>query len=494
MSEDTKTGTGAPRRTSSIDLPKSAVKDLTPREDAAEAPAGEAKPKVESKAAEQPGTAAEPAPPPAKAGGSSLPVLGGAVAGALFGLLGAVGYQNLAAPPVTVADPLVHKLREDTGAIQQKLREDMAALNLKVIEARETEQRLTQAFEQKLAAQAAAQLRDVEARATALDQKAIAAEQRAAVAEQKGAALEKLIAAQDQKAATLLAPVDDRLKAAEARIGEGRDSAAAMAKRIDLLAQIEPPRVDLRPIITKIDELDRAIGSTAARTALGGDVAQALDGRIKTIEQGAGGLGQSLKGVEQSLKSLDQAVADLKARPAPVDIPAARLAVAGMTRRALDAGEALGPLVTTLGALGVAQPQVAALARYAEAPMPRLPALADQAARLAATAAQKAAAAAAPPAAAQPGLLDRVTSTLLSQVEVKKTGETTVQPTGVAAQVKALLTGGDATGALAALNALPADQRDIFKPVAEALAARAAAYDSLRTIERDALAAVARKG
>lgn len=521
MTDETKTGGGAPRRSASIDLPKSAVVDLTPKAaeaapaEAAAQAAPQAEPARTRPAAEPPAAESKPAPEPsspaparpAASGGSSIPVVGGAVAGAIFGLLGAVGYQNLAAPPVTVADPIVHKLRDDTSAVNQKLRDDMAAVASKVVEARDTEQRVTQTFEQKLAALAAAQTKDVESRAAqlakeletraaALDQKLAAAEQRAAVAEQKGLGLEKLIAAMDQKAATLIAPVDDRLKAAEARITEGREQAGQMLKRIDLLAMIEPPRVDLRPIVTKIDELERTIGSNAARSTLTGDVAQVLDGRIKTIEQTSGTLGQSLKTVEQALKGVDQSVADLKAKPAAVDVPAALLAVAGLTRRALDNGEALGALTTTLSALGANAQQVAALSVFADKPVPKLSGLAQQAEALA-TAAQKAAAAKAPaPAApASPGLLDKVTSTLLSQVEVKRVGEAApLAPSAEGTRIKSLLQAGDGTGALAALNALPADQRETFKPVIEALAARAAAYDGLRAIEQGALAAVARKG
>lgn len=511
MTDDTKTGGGVPRRSASIDLPKSAVTDLTPK--AAEAP-----PPADTKPAAEAPPAAEPPPAPeaqaraaaqpgkAAAGGSSIPVVGGAVAGAIFGLLGAVGYQNLAAPPVTVADPIVHKLRDDTSAVNQKLRDDMTAMTSKVVEARETEQRVTQAFEQKLAALAAAQSKDVETRAAqvakeletraaTLEQKLTAAEQRAAVAEQKGAGLEKLIAAMDQKAATLIAPVDDRLKAAEARINEGRDQAGQMLKRIDLLAMIEPPRVDLRPIVTKIDELERTIGSNAARSTLTGDVAQVLDGRIKTIEQTAGTVAQSLKSVEQALKGVDQSVAELKAKPAAVDVPAALLAVAGMARRALDTGEPLGGLTTTLGALGASAQQVGALAAFADKPAPKLAALAQQFDALAA-AEQKAAAAKtpAPAAPASPGLLDKVTSTLLSQVEVKRVGEAAPVASAFGAQVKALLQAGDGAGVLAVLNSLPAEQRAAFKPFIDALLARAAAYDGLRAIEQGALAAVARKG
>ena len=450
MSDETKPGLDAAasksRAPASIDLPKADVKDVTPRAEAETTQAAEAVPATPAQnsraeadvAAPSPAVATPPAAssppvaPPARAGGS-MPVLGGAVAGAVFGLLGATIHQNYAAPPVTVADGRVAQVEAAIAAVDRKAA-DAAALEQKLL----------------------AQIRTIETRAAAI-------EQQAAAAAQKAAGLE-------QKAAGLLSPVEDRLKSLEALIAEGRDQAGSITKRVDLLAQIEPPKVDVAPLVaplvSRLDAIEKTLGSTSARLTLGGEAAQALDARIKTAEQ---------------------AVADLKARK-PGETPAAILGVSSLLRRSLDAGEPLGAHLTALAGLGVSEAAIKPLAPFADKPAPRLPALADQLTMLVAGLPKPKV-----DTPASAGVMDRIRSGLWSQVEVRPAGGVAADVNALAGRSRGKLLAGDLAGALAELAALSTEQRAALQPFSDAVTARAGALDALRNLEAAALAAAARK-
>lgn len=479
MSDDKAPGAGRKdeeaRRAQTIDLGKDAVKDMTPKPEpkaetksAAATESGAAT--ASAAAAASSSASAAPVPPrkPEERASSGLPVAAGAIAGAVFGLLGAVVYQNIQQPPVTIADPRVAQVEAAIAAVEKK-----------TVEAGQIEQRLS------------AQLKAVEARAATVEKSADQIAQKATVLEQKSAQLEQKAAAVDQKASmveqraagfeakavTIVSPVDDRLKAAEARLSEARDQAAALGKRVDLLAQIEAPKVDLRPIVGKVEELERAIGSNAARVTLSSETALALDGRIK--------------GVETSVKGVEASVADLKARRPVVDASSAVLAIVGLARHALDSGEPIGNLTTAMAALGVAEPVLQGLAPYAKAAAPRPAQLADQYADLAAKLPKPT-----PPAPPKSdSLVERVTSGLWSQVDVRKVGAAAApDATGIAAIVRQRLQVGDLSGALEPIKALPQDQQAGLKSFIDAVAARVAATVALRRIEIDALASATRKG
>lgn len=457
MSDETKPGLDAAasksRAPASIDLPKADVKDVTPRAEAETTQAAEAVPATPAQnsraeadvAAPSPAVATPPAAssppvaPPARAGGS-MPVLGGAVAGAVFGLLGATIHQNYAAPPVTVADGRVAQVEAAIAAVDRKAA-DAAALEQKLL----------------------AQIRTIETRAAAIEQQAAAAAQKAAAVDQKAAGLE-------QKAAGLLSPVEDRLKSLEALIAEGRDQAGSITKRVDLLAQIEPPKVDVAPLVaplvSRLDAIEKTLGSTSARLTLGGEAAQALDARIKTAEQ---------------------AVADLKARK-PGETPAAILGVSSLLRRSLDAGEPLGAHLTALAGLGVSEAAIKPLAPFADKPAPRLPALADQLTMLVAGLPKPKV-----DTPASAGVMDRIRSGLWSQVEVRPAGGVAADVNALAGRSRGKLLAGDLAGALAELAALSPEQRAALQPFSDAVTARAGALDALRNLEAAALAAAARK-
>lgn len=479
MSDDRKPGSGAAsdasRRSQNIDLSADAVQDLTPkREPAQPEQADSATPRVEAPAARK--------TEPRQGGSGSLAIGAGAVAGAIFGLLGSIVYQNVQKPPVTVADPRVAQVEAAIAAVEKK-----------AVDAGEVEQRLAAAIKAADARAAAVEARAaaVEKNAQGLDQKAAALEQRTAAFDQKTAALEQRAAAAEQQAAAVVQPVDARLKAAEARFAAAQEATASLNKKVDLLAQIEPPKLDLKPIIGKVEELERAIGSTAARVTLGGDAAAGFDGRIKGVEAAVKGLDASDKALETTVKGVESRIAAL-AQPRPVETGGAILAVAGHVRRALEAGTPLGPLSAALGALGVTDAARQPLAVYAQAPAPRPAGLADFYADLAAKA-PKPAAPPAPP--KSDGILERVTSGLLSQVEVRKVGVSAApDATGLAGAVRQRLLAGDLTGAVQLTGTLPADQQAAVKPFVDAANAYGAAFDALRKIEAEALAAVSRKG
>ena len=477
MSEDNKPVSGtapdAPRRAQSIDLTPDAVKDITPKADR-----GAAQADAPAQSAPQPEPVRPPEDRPARGGAA---VGAGAVAGAIFGLLGSIVYQNVQKPSVTVADPRVAQVEAAIAAVEKK-----------AVEAGQLEQRLV------------AQIRAVEGKAAAVDTRAAGVEQKAAALDQKAQALEQKTVALDEKTAAvaaraaevekqalaLIQPVDTRLKAAETRLGAAAEQAVSLGKKVDLLAQIEPPKLDLKPIVNKVEELERAVASSAARATLNGESVLAFDGRIKGVEASVKGLDGAAKGLETSVKGVEAGLGALK-QPRPVETAAAVLSVTNLARRAFESGEALGGFATAFSALGVSAAALQPLAPFAQTPAPNATGLADLYAGLAAKAPK--------PVAAEPpkvdGLLDRVTSGLLSQVEVRKVGIAAgPDATGIAAQVRARLLAGDFAGAVQLVVTLPAEQQAALKPFVDAVNARASALNALRQIETDALAAASRKG
>lgn len=530
MSDEKKPKGSKDRRSPTIDLDKSAVTELTTTPDASSTPdtmqaetvaaaesplASDATPAAETAgetasvsamddkpapidevtpaaadAAPEPVTPAfVPPPPPSRAG----PIAGGAIAGALFGLLGAFGLQNygpaMGLKPAQVNDPRVAKLETTLAALEQK-----AVANPGTAE---VEQRLK------------AEIAKADARAAAAEQKAAALEARATdlarqaeAANQKLATVEQRAAGFDQKAAAMLAPLDDRLKSAEARLGDARDQAIATNKRVDLLAQLEPPKVDLRPLITRIDDLERNVSSATARLSLSADANLGIDGRVKTVEGSLKGVETTVKTVETGLKGVTDSVKDLSGQQkameaavsgmkAPRVDQALVLGLAGLARRALDQGEPLGAYLTALTNAGLPEATLKALAPFAQAGAQRLPALAD----LFAASAAKLPAPKAPEAKPDESIMGKVTSGILSQVEVKPVGTAAAaDPSGLATQGRQRILSGNVDGAVDLLKSLPADQQALFKPFVDAVQARAAAAQALRTIETDAVTTAARKG
>lgn len=243
MTEPQKPGADLPQsrdRVIEIDLAKADLKDVTP--DVVGAGGGKEPPKAARPDDVPPSSPAGPSRSSSDSRSSSAwPVAGGAVAGAIFGLLGANIHQTIQAPPVTVADPRV------------------AQVEASVASAVQAEKRLQ------------AEIKALEGRAKAAEDKAVAAEQRAAQSE--------------QKAAALVSPLDGRIKTAEARLAEVGDRAGAIAQRVDSLGKVEAPKVNLGPLENRLDALEKALGSNSARLAAGTDAATALDGRIKKAEQ-----------------------------------------------------------------------------------------------------------------------------------------------------------------------------------------------------------------
>ncbi|MCA0422867.1 MAG: hypothetical protein LCH61_06020 [Proteobacteria bacterium] len=406
-------------RVTEIDLAKVDVKDITSETDKT-AKGADANPAT---GASGPAPAA-PVPPPVEPsrGGAGWPVVGGAVAGAIFGLLGANIHQTIQAPPVTVADPRVAQVEAGISA------------------ARQAEQRIE------------GQIKALEARAKVAEDKAAAAEQRAAQAE--------------QKAAAIAAPLDGRIKAAEGKIGAVAGEAGALSRKIEGLGKVEAPKVDLAPLVARLDALDKALGANSARLSAGTDAASALDDRIKKAEQ---------------------ALNNLSARKS-ADTATATLSTTALVRRALEGGEAIGAHIAALRAQGVPDALLRPLAPYADKAAPPPNALATQLNGLAATL---------PKPVAEPaktgGILERIKAGLLSQVDVRATGAVPADAAPVIARARARLLVDDGAGALAELKQLNAEQQAHLKPLTEAIAARVAGFEAVRMIEAEALAATARK-
>lgn len=416
--------TKAPRRAAvGIDLAKTDVKDVTPPVEAAE-PAAAERPAVEIPA---------PSPPPAETptvrSGGTMPVVGGAIAGAIFGLLGVSIHQNIQAPPVTVADPRVaavegalvaaEKKIADAQAIETRLRNDIQALT---------------------------------ARAKAAEDSAAAADKRAAEAA--------------SAISGVAAPLDERLKSAEAKAAVAVDTVGALERRLEQLGQVQAPKLDLSPLESRIEGLEKALGSAGQRLTSGADAAALLEARLKQAEQ---------------------ALASLKAGRT-ADAATATLATTALVRRALEGGEALGTHIAALHAQGVPEALTRPLLPFADKPAPRLSVLADQLGELAAKLPKPVAEAPKPA-----GIFDRIKAGLLSQVDVRATGTVPADAAPVINRARGKAAAGDLAGAVAELQGLSPEQRSVLAPFSEAVAARMAGVDAVRRIEAEALAATARK-
>lgn len=156
--------------------------------------------------------------------GSSGAVVGGAVAGAVFGILTTLGYHNFKEPPVTVADPRVAQLEAALGGAERKAADAGAQA-----------QRL------------AAEFQKLEARARTLEQQA---------------------AGTADMATQLVNPVDARLKSAEARL--------------EALAKSEPPKPDLAPLTDRIAGLEQNLGIAGSKA---GQAIEAVGARVRAMEQ-----------------------------------------------------------------------------------------------------------------------------------------------------------------------------------------------------------------
>jgi len=367
------------------------------------------------------GSADAPAAAPPVQRGSSVPVVGGAVAGAVFGLLASLGYQNLKEPPVTVADPRV-------AAVESELAQARTLLKA----SSEQNQRLVTQLE--------------------------AAVERAAGAERKAESASGL-------AAAMIGPVDDRLKAAETRIEESQTGRSELAARLDQLAKVEPPKVDLAPLAQKISDVERTLGGQAERASQAGAAMERNDGRIAALEQALG---------------------TLQARKPAIDAVATLLVVAGHARAALESGAPLHSHIAALHAAGASEAGFAALKPFADKPAPRPADLAAELGKLATGL---------PKPAAQTGgsWLDRARTAVGGFVEVRPVGGASAESGGIVSRARAKMAGGNIAGALADLGGLDAAAREVLKPVMDAATAREAALAAIGKLEGDALIAASRK-
>lgn len=443
----------------SIDLDAAAIKDLTPPAPTPEAKAGPAAgaearletetaaPPATPAAAEKPGKPAdEPARPtlhPAKPS-STGPVFGGAVAGALFGVLTTLVYHNVKAPPVTVADPRLAKVEADLAALPAKAE----------TAAREAAKALT------------SQIADLEKKLAASENKAAAATEAAKTATEQAKAATDRAAALETLAAGMIAPVDDRLKSTEIAVGEARSATAALSRRLEEIAKAgSQPSVAVSAVSGKIEALEKALGAAGASA--------------KSQIEATGGL-------EARLKQLEGLMAGQK--PAASPRPAALLAAAALIRQNWDAGRPLGVDAPALTALGLDEAVAKPLAVYAVRPVPNAAALASQLTALAATFPR-------PAPAPQPekSIFDKMKANVLSFVEIRPTGSGATPANDAVATLRSRIAAGDGKAALDAIAALTTEQRAILTPLTAALTEREAAAAALRKLESDALAGASRK-
>jgi len=179
----------------------------------------------------QPQTAAAPHKPASATG----PVVGGAVAGAIFGVLSTLGYHHWQAPPVTVADPRLAAI-ESRIATLPKAADAIAAVE-----------------------------KSLDGRFAALEQKL--GETVAKASDASG----RKIAALETQAAGLVGPVEERLKLAESRI-ETLAGAAAKPAAPAVSGEV------MTGLVNSIKALEAATGQQKA-------AAGTIDTRLKTVEQ-----------------------------------------------------------------------------------------------------------------------------------------------------------------------------------------------------------------
>ena len=448
----------------SIDLDAAAITDLTPpapetapgtgapevATPPAEAQAAPAatpekpeKPAAPDKPAKPDDAPAPPAPPPAKSSATG-PVLGGAVAGALFGVLTTLVYHNVKAPPVTVADPRLAKVESELTALPAKAE----------TAAREAAKALT------------GRIADLENKLAASESKAAAAAEAAKTATEQAKAATDRAAALETLAAGMIAPVDDRLKSAEAAIGEAKSATTAVTRKLEDIARAgSQPAVAVAAVSGKVEALEKALGAAGASA------------RSQT---------EATSGLETRLKQLESTIAGQK--PAASPRPAALLAAAALIRQNWDAGRPLGVDAPALAALGVDEAVAKPLAAYAARPVPNAAALTAQLAALAATFPKPA-----PAPQAEKSVLDKMKANVLSFVEVRPAGSAAAPANDAVAALRGRIAAGEGKVALEAIAALTTEQRAILTPLTAALTEREAAAAALRKLESDALAGASRK-
>lgn len=423
-----------------IDLPASAVSDVTPAETPVEAKADEAAPeRTEAAPADSPKAEELPVPPPVAK--PATPKLVPGLIGLVAGVIGGLGASQFAGflPFKAPAKP--------DAALEQRLAGFEAALKAAPAASQPLLDRL---------AKAEAALADGTKREEAL---------RGEIA--------KLNAAIAKESA-------DRTKAiAERPVGLLGTGTGAP----DSTVEIERLKGRLGTIETSAKAVPEAIGALAAKgEAVIGKV-DALAPRLDQMNMRVETLAPKLNAVTDQVSALQKTVAGVASRDGLAQA-ASRVAATSLLAEAFFKGEGLAASLNVLKNLGEAAPNLALLAPYAEKGAPNAATL------LAELKAIKPK----PADGAKPAndVLERVKTGVLSLVEVRKTGAITgTDDDAHLARAEQALIKGDIATAITLVGRISAPRNEAYAAWKARAEARAKAEDLVGKLKSDAVAALA---
>jgi hypothetical protein len=285
-------------------------------------------------------------------------------------------------------------------------------------------------------------------------------------------ALDRKLAAQEKQIADLRAApaaTDPRIDAALADIAAARTAAAeavaALETRLAALEQRPAASADTSGLSAEIDALKSALA--ALQTDVAARPAVDISDQIAALTAAAAAERQALEARAAALQEETRAAATA----------ATARGVLLRLQAALETGGPIGPLLEELIAAGVTVPQALGTAADGVPTLTQLQAAFPEAARTALAAAIKVA--------PDAGLGDRVATFLRVQTGARSlTPRDGDDPDAILSRAEAALRGGDLTGALGALDALPPEAQaamTTWRDSATARAAAVAAADELAT-------------
>ncbi|HSI39455.1 MAG TPA: hypothetical protein VLA00_02770 [Xanthobacteraceae bacterium] len=250
---------------------------------------------------------------------------------------------------------------------------------------------------------------------------------------------------------------------------------------------------------TRVDALTSSVASLEKTTATPPAVPPELLQRLAAVETAAGRpvlAPEALTPLAGRIEALEQRVDRLAASSAAADLAGAQLAALTALQEKLVRGVPFEPELTAARTLlGSGGDVLAPLLPVSGQGLPTGRVLAERLSGLPAPAASAAPAPAAAPAAPadEPGLLERLTRSAQSLLTVRHGDEPGAGPTLDAriTEAQAALRRGNANAALAALAAVPAENRAAVAPVIAAIELRRTALADIDTLRRQALVALA---
>jgi len=271
-----------------------------------------------------------------------------------------------------------------------------------------------------------------------------------------------------------------RLERLESAAPPAAGNGAAVGAGIE--AAVKPVQAAVADLARRVE--DNAAAIREARGRVDSAVAAADAARVATERNNVEALGNRLAALERASKTLTDVVA--KSLAATDDRPLRAAVAAQALRAAVERGDPFVAELSATKAAGVDPRTLAPLEPFAANGLPGAAVLARQLSDLAP---EMSKAAAAPVPAA--GFLDRLQANAEKLVRVRPMDETPGDdPAAVVSRAQAKVGRSDFAGALAELNALPANLRAPAEDWIKKVEARNAALNASRRVVADALAAL----